>query len=404
MSIKISYTLKIAAMMFIILLAACEYDGPQAVWQPDEAGASNPVITTVTPSDWAFAGITEITIQGQNFPDQMDFLKVYIGGKQAEIISLSQTEIHIRPPYHESVLKSNMQISVVSQNAFLAALYSPYQLKEASREYGNFQSQLDQIFSIAADPQENVYAMLKGKTIAKITPDGEREDSWATTPFPKASDMRASADFLYLQRSNNASLYRIPLNSGGTASVFVTLPERMRFIELAANDIIYAGGTENDIYIIQSDGSFTASTQYADFDIKGMRIFNGMLYVAANYNGSNDSFPASGIFHSTISSSDGSLGTPEIYFDISQSQTHASSDFHAITFAEDGDLYIGTDNNDPILIVHPNGSEEILYPGILSPEIEHLAWGNADFLYTNRTGDTETRNLVRVDMGKPGAH
>ena len=81
----------------------------------------------------------------------------------------------------------------------------------------------------------------------------------------------------------------------------------------------------------------------------------------------------------------------------------------SLTFAADGDMYIGTANTsntslDPILVVHPDGSTEPLYPGQLILPADHMVWGNGVYLYVNRANrDAEMRRIMRVNLLKPGA-
>ena len=70
-------------------------------------------------------------------------------------------------------------------------------------------------------------------------------------------------------------------------------------------------------------------------------------------------------------------------------------------------MYIGTTARpDPIFIVHPDGSHEPLYPGILGPQIFDMAWGNDIYLYVTRRASVEagtTTRALRINMQKLGA-
>jgi len=97
------------------------------------------------------------------------------------------------------------------------------------------------------------------------------------------------------------------------------------------------------------------------------------------------------------------LGPKEKVFDWS-GRISTTAGILSLTFAKDGDMYIGTDGADAILVVHPDGSSEPLYPGVLEPQSYALSWGNGQFLYANRRSDLpEKRRILRIKMRKEGA-
>ena len=75
---------------------------------------------------------------------------------------------------------------------------------------------------------------------------------------------------------------------------------------------------------------------------------------------------------------------------------------YSITFSKDGEMYIGTNLADPILIMK-NGTLEPLYPGILTPTVGNLVWGEGNYLYATVIDAQGSTRLIRIDVGKPGA-
>ena len=86
--------------------------------------------------------------------------------------------------------------------------------------------------------------------------------------------------------------------------------------------------------------------------------------------------------------------------------------------AADGDIYLATNQADPVIIVHPGGDWEPLYPGLWLPNdgiamvgIEDLVWGNDNYMYatrvhTIRDNDGNPKNIqnaLKINMLKPGA-
>ena len=49
------------------ILYSCEYDGPTAVWDPDEKGRPDPSITAIVPDGSEFSAAMEVRLIGENF-------------------------------------------------------------------------------------------------------------------------------------------------------------------------------------------------------------------------------------------------------------------------------------------------------------------------------------------------
>jgi len=74
-----------------------------------------------------------------------------------------------------------------------------------------------------------------------------------------------------------------------------------------------------------------------------------------------------------------------------------------ITFSSDGDLYIGTDAPEGVVVVHQGGASQPLYPGTLSPEPVAFAWGKGSNLYIARLGATSVHEMLVVNTLKLSA-
>jgi hypothetical protein len=110
-----------------------------------------------------------------------------------------------------------------------------------------------------------------------------------------------------------------------------------------------------------------------------------------------------GVWRNQILSAAGEIGPSERVLDWSATGAYSSSAIFDIAFAADGDLFIATDRDpDPVLVVHPDGTRESLYPGYLTAPATSLAWGNGNYLYINKS-DQFHQGVVRVIIGKNGA-
>ena len=392
-----------AVVLIILLLTACEYKLPESIWNEDENGAETPVILQVEPAAEAFAGASKIKITGTNFSDSPSDNVVYFDNIMGSIIFSSSSEIIVKPPFDEELLKDSLTITISVKRSYLPARYFPYKLKTTNILFGNFDGFAEQIFSIAVDKDENVYTMIKGRKVYKLDSEGNRDESWGTTTFPKASCMKfGPGGFLYLQKSNNQSIYRIP-EQGGETEKWVTLSAKVRFFDFDQNDNLYTGGTLSGLFVVFPDGSFKKLDLYEEYDIKAVRVYSGYVYILADYKGADSGVPKTGIWKNQILDNKGNLSQMQLVKDWSLTGDFSSSNPFDLTFSENGDMYIGTDYIDPVLIVRQKGTMEPLYPGILKPAAESVVWGNREYLYINKTGLPEVRNLVRVDLAGNGA-
>ena len=129
--------------------------------------------------------------------------------------------------------------------------------------------------------------------------------------------------------------------------------------------------------------------------MNSIRIFDGYVYLAGARDGESK------IWRMQIVSAD-ELGAEEEVFDFSASYTGKPL---AMTFAADGDLYIGTDAPEAVVTVHPDGSHEALYAGLFeAAPVISVAWNDGEEMYITREGSDEIQQtILRVGMSKAGA-
>ncbi len=376
-----------AIWLVIASLMACNYEDPAVIFDPNATGAPTPVITALDPSDEAVAGVTRIRILGSNFAPAVDQNFVYFGAARGAVLAASTTELTVIPPL---LIADSLTVRVEVQNAFLPAVYAqPYRLTPIATPYGN----LGRVRVITVDGDENLFASNSGGSVFKLARD-LTVTRYGSLSFPTASTMRIGPEgFLYVQRNENIRLYRIP-PGGGADAEFVRFPQAVSFFDFDANGNIFAGG-ERGLFVLTPGGAPRAVGQYQTTVIQAVRVFNGYVYVATGN-------PAPGVSRNQILSADGSLGDNELVFDWSSASGFSTFQISDITFAEDGDLYIAAAAKaaDPILVVHPDASTEILYPGVLSFVVADFVWGNDEFLYINHDNNS---GVSRIAMGKRGA-
>ena len=390
-------------------LISCEEEAPTKVYDGG-SGTPAPKINSIEPTDSVFSYVTVIKISGENFSASTDAVngnKVYFNNRQGMIVSASSTEINVLTP---DISGDSLRIKIVSPPAIPIAEYYPYKIFPAEDKLEQF-NPLESVTAIELDSEGNLYGFVTVALtgiIYKITPDGNKTE-YGTAAFPSASDMKfAPGGYLYVQQSGSRNIHRIN-PGGGAAQVFISLPnnnDRMRYYDFDENQILFAGGVRTGIFAINhQSGIANRVGNYGNHDIKSIRVFGGFVYVSATYNGTNTTFPPEGIWRSQILSAGGDLGEPEVVFDWSVTGFQAGALAGIpITFSAAGDLFIGTDENNSVLIVHPDGSFESLYPGFIEPTALQIVWGNGKFLYQNRSNsDVSIKGIYKIYMDRLGS-
>ena len=380
--------------------AGCKEEGPPVVWDEGASGADTPAITSADPPS-ALGLISRVTLTGRNFSPVDTANMVYFGTTRATVVSASPTSLVVIPP---DLDQGGYTIKVAVPGAFQVATFGPYTVEHAGVEYGNFQD-LDEVYAVAIDAQENLYAHLK-LTIAsrpdtglvfKVSPLGVKTLFGATT-FASARDMKIGpGGSLYLQQVNSRNLYRIP-PGGGSNERFATLPGNASFLDFDSSGNIFVGGN-GGLFVVDRAGAARAVGAYQNQTIRAVRVFAGAIYVAV-------ATPAAGIYRNRILNAQGDLEAGVRVLDWAQSGgTYPPSGIWSLAIAADGTLYIGTDNVNPVLAVPPGGAPAPLYPGVLTAPARQLAWGSGQYLYCNRwvPASPPPRRVIRIVMGKNGA-
>jgi len=369
------------------LFSGCEYDIPSSIYPA--GGAADPVIGSVAP-DSATGGVMEIRIQGTHFSPEAGRNFVYFGQTPGTVLGASEQELLVMRPLD---LSGAVTLQVAVAGAFGTSRFGPFQLEQGIFEIGEFEL----VYSIAIDAAENLYAAVDKpmKTIMRVTPDGALAE-YGTLDFKNAPSMRAGpGGFLYVQKNDSKSLYRIP-PGGGAAEEFLMHKKKVSYFDFDANGNIFAGGGGDGLCATKPDGSASVlAGDYVDRVIRAVRVYEDYVYV-----GVSEPAPG-GIWRNRILSADGQLGDNELVLECTGPL--AGNLISDITFSDDGDLYVATDRDpDPVLVLHGDGTLETLYPGRLESPATQLCWGNGNYLYMNKS-DVRHVGVIRIIMGKRGA-
>ena len=388
-----------------LLLASCKRDAKELFDPNDTAERVNPEITSIEPAGAWLSGIGELTINGTNFSDADSENFVYFNGQLATVVSATPTQIVVKTP---KLVGDSLEVKVSVKGAWLYNEPFYYRLETAIEEYGGFGLEAEQLYGQAVDKDENLYVSVVSRRLDKITPDGERTKNFAPLPsiVIQANRLRVGADgYIYVVR-NFAWIYRVTLD-GTSNEQFVNISgEREYDLDFDQNGNFYTAGNGDFLTVVYPDASFESVADYPGAFIKVVRVVGNYVYLAGT-----DSDGSERIWRNQINSVN-DLGANELVFDATAT-LGSDIGIQSLAFAEDGDIYIGINAlDDPIIVLHPDGSTEPLYPGLWRPEgfnsveIYDMVWGNGNHIYAVRrasNADGTVQKVLKINMQKTGA-
>lgn len=400
--------------IFLLFFLACEEDVQKSLYDPDfVASRPSPIVTSVDPAEGTFSGIGEIMIKGSNFTDMPELVEVFFDGEPGTVMSVLDTLINVMVP---RVSGDSILIQVRVDDARYFGEFYPYKIEVAEREYGGI-TDVSDAYGIAADLNENLYVSLGEKRIVKILPDETMEDyvseAQGITSFFPSMKMGPNG-VLFAARTR--FIYNVPAGGDTIHRITGRLSSAPNDFDFDENDNLFFAA-KNAVYRLNPDCTDVQVADYSDINLKSIRVYNGYVYVAGNYTGFDTTLVQRGIWRNQILSAAGDLDTNELVFDWHSYYPGISKgipNILSITFAEDGDLYVGADSttiSDAITVIHPDGNDhylpdnaEPLFDVLLLPPSNNMCWGSDQYLYVNRrSGDNELKRVVRVTMGKYSA-
>ena len=204
--------------------------------------------------------------------------------------------------------------------------------------------------------------------------------------------------------SNRNAVFRIPAGGGSSApwaSTGAVGVSSVYDIDFDSNNNLWGGGDNQSIVRITpgAPGSPPANTRAFPFvgDVRSVRFFQNYLYLAAK----NDS--VWNIWRTRVVSAD-SITPRELYLNFT-SKFGATAVPNAMTFANDGDLFVAVDSlAGSLVVVHPDKTTEKFYPGLFKGRNIGLAYGAGKEMYIAQTGTTDAlKKILKVDTQKQGA-
>jgi hypothetical protein len=270
----------------------------------------------------------------------------------------------------------------------------------AENKFGNLGAN-DEVASLDCDTAGNVYASMLnsglGVGVWKFAPDGTKGVAAYSNAFSTSVGSWKGMKFgpggaIYCVAAR-AIIFRIPAG-GGNAAVWTSGSglSNLNDLDFDANGNMWTSGTAaTSIFRVKQDKSVQAFAFVGT--VRSVRVYNGYLYVG----GRRDTlekvwrFPITG----------DNLGTEEEYFSLSGYYGQTASGIYGLAFDTNGNLYVGTDASDGIVLVNSSKQGSAYYPGILSAASVYLTWGKGSNLFQGRGGTTKT--IVRINTQKTSA-
>ncbi len=387
------------SFVLLVVITSCENEVTPSLYS-DKPEGSTPVISSVDPPSDGLAGVTLITITGQNFSEDPSKNFVYFDGTRAAALETSTTRIVVRAP---EVIKQGIKIKIAVHGAELFSNDWTFNLAAAISLVYPFKD-FEDPYAITVDNQGNIFMSLVsdnvGQGILKLTPDGTLSNF-----APKGGETfyngikvyeSGSGTILYGVR-NVRAVFEI---KEGTAPRAIAMPEsaaRLLDLDFDAEKNIWTGGQGGKIYRISLPDESNKSFDFA-INFTSLRIYNDYIYV------NGETATESGVWRIQIISKD-ELGAPEKVFSFSDHFNIASDKITAITFSADGEMFLGTNTSAGIIRVLPDGSFAAWYPGLITPPIVSLAWDTGVNLYYSqgKLASGQTQEIYKINMERLGA-
>lgn len=392
--IKLYKFLSIIIIFSLIILTSCADDPDDGLDKLITPTGEAPVITSISPAGEAIGGVSIITITGTNFPITLDGnSSVSFNGVKGTIIETSATQIRVRTPI---VISDSVKIKVQTYKSENFSNEFIYKLTPASQDIYDFDpDNMGKPISVTVDAQENVYVYIEGEGIFRV---GIDSNFWAPKgPEPLFHSMSYGPDNVIYATRNARGIIKI--TEGTVPAVFVSyvlsVGESATDIDFDENYNIWTA-TNGTILRVKLDKDIKRFE--VEGNVKTLKVFNNNIFAAVKVDTQEV------VWKIPIISAD-SLGTPEVYFNFTTALGKVLT-INDIAISLDGDIYLATAALfDPIYIVHPDKSFEILYPGVINSSISSLYWGNGKYLYAVKDlqGTTINQTVIKLDMQKNGA-
>ena len=391
--------LLLAVVLFAGIWMGCKEDPPASLYDPNYVSGPQPVVTGIVPAAGALAGVTTLTINGQNFSPVAGDNLVFFDKTPVTVLASTTTQLTLKAPV---LPKDSISVKVAVAKSDLFSTAVLYKLDLAANEkFASFGSGEEGV-GVECDTAGNLYVSMISLTggigVKKFTTAGVKSDysplfsasvaSWKNMKFGPGGAIFCTA-------TGRSIIFRIPpgggasavWQSGGGLGVLADL-------DFDANGNVWASGTNGTIYRVSPTKVIKAFP--CTGTLRAIRVYNNAVYVG----GKRDSLEK--VWKFPIIGTD-SLDAEQEYFNLSSVYGANGSSVNAMTFSLDGDLYIGTDNAEGIRLVHPSKASEAYYSGLIKGTTVSITWGKGTDLFQSRSSIPGPASSVKINTQKAGA-
>lgn len=350
-------------------------EAPVLYNDPTYAGTEKPVVDSIASKYFpaseqrGWAAIDEITVYGKNFIADTARNFVMFDKTPAKILAASETELKVKAP---TMVKDSIKVRVVVETAAEMSDISLFELQEAVGSYYPFPDYQTPT-TITFDKNGIMYVSLLvnkvGAGVHRMVFDPNEGEYVLEEWVPKGTETNWSG----MKFGYDGHLYGAKGLRGIWRLMEGQTPENAPWAiassgqinDLDFNSDGYMWCVGDDIYSLPNDGSTSLTKAgLSGVNYRTCRVYDGYLYAAGQKDG------VIGIYRYSITG--GTLGAAETYFDFAGQV--GTGIVYAITFADDGTLFLANDTQDPLITVNPDGSYAPLYGGELVPKAISLAW------------------------------
>jgi len=363
-----------------LLLAGCDNKNPSSVYNENASYADDPVIQSIDPPDSAIAGIDLVTINGQNFANSDTANMVYFNGVQATVVSASSNQLVVSIQHVPEVAGDSTNILVDVDGSLDFARFK-YTVRLAVKPAIADFSPTDELFGIAANSQNEVYASVGGYVIKLFDNQGQLKNAFNWSP-------PIAAQFKSIVYGPEARLY-----SGGrivrTTYVFgisltpdttyttnlASVSEIPQDLDFDQNHNLWVALVSNIIQIKDVTTDNPTSNELVSFDDRALialRYFQDKLYLLSK----DDATEQYGLWECDTTS-----GTTTEIVNLSNAYGDTLVAYD-IEIDEQGDIFVTTNLDNSILRV--SGAQQTVeeyYPGLVPTPLKSLIWNNGSYLY-----------------------
>ena len=388
--------LLLCGSLLLLALFGCKEDAPPSINDLPIGNGPQPVIDSIVPAGGALAGVQPISIYGKNFSSSMTDNIVFFNAASGKVLSATQTRIVVTSPADTGL----QTVKIAVANAVLFSANVLYKLEPAIKAFDKYMPTGGVTNSICNGVDANLYISVADNTgkdsgIVKITASGSRTSYASFGLGPWTGIKFGLGGFLYAVK-NVRAVYRFAPGGAGAAILWASIPSGSFYdFDFDPNDNMWVAGNNKNIYKITQ----TAIVKGYPFEgnVKTVRYFNGYLYFGASIGSTGDT---NVVYRAPIVAD--TLGLPEIYFNLSSAYPTETYNIQALTFSSDGDMYVGVNSPDYLMVVHPDKSFEMPYSLYRATELHspcrNFAW-IGDYLYAG----TAAGGLLQITVRKQSA-